>query len=248
MFVGRVIPNKKFETIIRAFHVYRTRHNPRARLLLVGSYSGFERYLSMLQQLIASLGTPDVHFLGHVANEELTRALRRRGPLPVRERARRLLRADHRGVLQGRPGAGLCVDGRARDDGRRRRALRHDRPVRDRAAHGGRPRRSSARRGRAAVAGRRARAAAGPGLRRDAAAVRRGGHRAARRGRRRPSRGTSGRSSSSSNASRSCGSSGRRCFRRCPQDQRPGLGRSRRSALANRRSSGAGATGSSGRS
>jgi L-malate glycosyltransferase len=71
MFVGRVIPNKKFETIIRAFHVYRTRHNPRSRLLLVGSYSGFERYLAMLQALIASLGTPDVQFLGHVANEEL---------------------------------------------------------------------------------------------------------------------------------------------------------------------------------
>jgi L-malate glycosyltransferase len=72
MFVGRVIPNKKFETVIRAFHVYRTRHNPRARLLLVGSYSGFERYLSMLQELVATLGTPDVHFLGHVSNEELT--------------------------------------------------------------------------------------------------------------------------------------------------------------------------------
>ena len=71
MFVGRVIPNKKFETIIRAFHVYRTRHNPRSRLLLVGSYSGFERYLAMLQALVAALGTPDVHFLGHVANEEL---------------------------------------------------------------------------------------------------------------------------------------------------------------------------------
>ena len=42
MFVGRVIPNKKLETVIRAFHVYRTRHNPRSRLLLVGSYSGFE--------------------------------------------------------------------------------------------------------------------------------------------------------------------------------------------------------------
>jgi len=72
MFVGRVIPNKRFETVIRAFHVYRTRHNPRSRLLLVGSYSGFERYLSMLQELAATLGTPDVHFLGHVANEELT--------------------------------------------------------------------------------------------------------------------------------------------------------------------------------
>jgi L-malate glycosyltransferase len=72
MFVGRVIPNKKFEDLIRAFHVYRTRHNPRSRLLLVGSYSGFERYLAMLHGLIARLGTPDVHFLGHVSNEELT--------------------------------------------------------------------------------------------------------------------------------------------------------------------------------
>lgn len=72
LFVGRVIPNKKFEDVIRAFHVYRTRHNPRSRLLLVGSYSGFERYLAMLTELVARLGTPDVHFLGHVSNEELT--------------------------------------------------------------------------------------------------------------------------------------------------------------------------------
>ena len=71
LFVGRVIPNKKFETLIRAFHVYRTRHNPRSRLLLVGSYGGFERYLTMLHALAARLGTPDVHFLGHVSNEEL---------------------------------------------------------------------------------------------------------------------------------------------------------------------------------
>jgi glycosyltransferase involved in cell wall biosynthesis len=72
MFVGRVIPNKKFEDVIRAFHVYRTRHNPRSRLLLVGSYGGFEKYLAMLHALVARLGTPDVHFLGHVSNEELT--------------------------------------------------------------------------------------------------------------------------------------------------------------------------------
>jgi glycosyltransferase involved in cell wall biosynthesis len=71
MFVGRVVPNKKFEDLIRWFHVYRTRHNPRSRLLLVGFHSGFERYLAMLHALIARLGTPDVHFLGHVTNEEL---------------------------------------------------------------------------------------------------------------------------------------------------------------------------------
>jgi glycosyltransferase involved in cell wall biosynthesis len=72
LFVGRVIPNKKFEDVIRAFHVYRTRHNPRSRLLLVGSHGGFEKYLAMLHALVARLGTPDVHFLGHVSNEELT--------------------------------------------------------------------------------------------------------------------------------------------------------------------------------
>jgi L-malate glycosyltransferase len=72
MFVGRVIPNKKFEDVIRAFHVYRTKHNPRSRLLLVGSHGGFEKYLAMLHGLVARLGTPDVHFLGHVSNEELT--------------------------------------------------------------------------------------------------------------------------------------------------------------------------------
>jgi glycosyltransferase involved in cell wall biosynthesis len=72
MFVGRVIPNKKLEDVIRAFHVYRARYNPRSRLLFVGSYSGFERYLAMLQSLVAKLGTPDVFFLGHVSNEELS--------------------------------------------------------------------------------------------------------------------------------------------------------------------------------
>jgi glycosyltransferase involved in cell wall biosynthesis len=72
LFVGRVIPNKKIENVIRAFHAYRARHNPHSRLLLVGSYGGFEKYLAMLQSVITRLGTPDVHFLGHVTNEQLT--------------------------------------------------------------------------------------------------------------------------------------------------------------------------------
>jgi L-malate glycosyltransferase len=48
LFVGRVIPNKKIDNVIRFFHAYRTRFNPRSRLLLVGSYGGFEKYLAML--------------------------------------------------------------------------------------------------------------------------------------------------------------------------------------------------------
>jgi glycosyltransferase involved in cell wall biosynthesis len=72
LFVGRVIPNKKLEDVIAFFHAYKTRHNPRSRLVFVGSYSAFETYLTMLHDLVARLRLPDVHFLGHVSNEELT--------------------------------------------------------------------------------------------------------------------------------------------------------------------------------
>ena len=71
LFVGRVIPNKKFEDLIRAFHAYKTYFNPRSRLLLVGSHAGFERYVAMLHGLIARLDARDVHLVGHVSNEEL---------------------------------------------------------------------------------------------------------------------------------------------------------------------------------
>jgi glycosyltransferase involved in cell wall biosynthesis len=71
VFVGRVIANKKIEDLIRFFHAYHTIHNPRSRLLIVGAYSGYERYLASLHQLSAALGAEHVHFLGHVSDEEL---------------------------------------------------------------------------------------------------------------------------------------------------------------------------------
>ncbi len=72
LFVGRVIPNKRFEDAIRYFHAYKRWFNPRSRLLLVGAHSGFERYLTLLHRMVAAIGATDVHFLGHVSNEELT--------------------------------------------------------------------------------------------------------------------------------------------------------------------------------
>jgi glycosyltransferase involved in cell wall biosynthesis len=66
-----VIPNKKFEDIIRAFHAYKTFFNPRSRLLLVGSHAGFDRYVVTLRDLISRLDVRDVHLVGHVSNEEL---------------------------------------------------------------------------------------------------------------------------------------------------------------------------------
>jgi L-malate glycosyltransferase len=72
LFVGRLIPNKRIEDVVRAFHAYKRWFNPRSRLLLVGSHGGFERYLAMVHDFMARIGATDVHVLGHVSNEELT--------------------------------------------------------------------------------------------------------------------------------------------------------------------------------
>ncbi len=71
LFVGRMIANKKIEDLIRWFHAYHTVFNPRSRLLLVGAQSQFERYVASLNQLVATLGAPQVHFIGQVSDEEL---------------------------------------------------------------------------------------------------------------------------------------------------------------------------------
>jgi glycosyltransferase involved in cell wall biosynthesis len=70
LFVGRVISNKRIDDLIRIFHAYQA-FNPRSRLLIVGAFSMFERYLATLYHLIAELELTNVHFAGHVSNEEL---------------------------------------------------------------------------------------------------------------------------------------------------------------------------------
>jgi glycosyltransferase involved in cell wall biosynthesis len=71
LFVGRVIANKRIDDLIRYFHAYHTRFNPRSRLLIVGVFSLFERYLTLLSHLAAELGATNVHFAGHVSDAEL---------------------------------------------------------------------------------------------------------------------------------------------------------------------------------
>lgn len=72
LFVGRIAPNKKIEDLIRFFHAYHTRFNRRSRLLLVGSHSGLDRYLSALVEMVHELGQQEhVHFIGRVSNAEL---------------------------------------------------------------------------------------------------------------------------------------------------------------------------------
>jgi glycosyltransferase involved in cell wall biosynthesis len=72
IFVGRLVPNKRIDNVIRTFAAYQRFFNPASRLLIVGSQSGFERYYALLQSLVARLGVQRVHMLGHVTNSELT--------------------------------------------------------------------------------------------------------------------------------------------------------------------------------
>jgi glycosyltransferase involved in cell wall biosynthesis len=72
LFVGRLVPNKRIDDVVRIFAAYQRFFNPHSRLLVVGSQSGFERYYALLQSLVARLGVQRVHFLGHVTNSEVT--------------------------------------------------------------------------------------------------------------------------------------------------------------------------------
>jgi len=71
VFVGRIIPNKKVEDVIGAFHVYQKWINADSRLFVVGDFRGFERYCDSLRTYVQDLGVRRVHFTGHVSNEEV---------------------------------------------------------------------------------------------------------------------------------------------------------------------------------
>src|SRR5687767_10166552 len=47
--VGRIVPNKRLEDVIKAFALYQRRHAPESSLVIVGSAVGFESYRTALQ-------------------------------------------------------------------------------------------------------------------------------------------------------------------------------------------------------
>jgi glycosyltransferase involved in cell wall biosynthesis len=71
LFVGRIIPNKKIEDLIRVFAVYQRYLEPRSRLLLVGDHRGHERYYDRLREMVLKLRLDEVVFSGHVDDDEL---------------------------------------------------------------------------------------------------------------------------------------------------------------------------------
>ncbi len=71
LFVGRFVPNKKFDDCILAFHHYNKYINSDSKLFLVGSYAGSELYHDYLRSLILQLKLNCVHLVGHVTFQDL---------------------------------------------------------------------------------------------------------------------------------------------------------------------------------
>ncbi len=71
LFVGRVIPNKKIDDLVRVFACYQRYVDPRSRLLVVGDYRGQERYYDRLQEMVRSFGLDEVVFTGQVDEDDL---------------------------------------------------------------------------------------------------------------------------------------------------------------------------------
>jgi glycosyltransferase involved in cell wall biosynthesis len=67
--VGRIVPNKRLEDVVRAFSLYQRHHASNASLVIVGSDRGFENYRSALDVLVARLGVRRVFFTGPISSE-----------------------------------------------------------------------------------------------------------------------------------------------------------------------------------
>ena len=71
LFVGRIIPNKRIDDLIRVFAVFQRYVRPRSRLLLVGDHRGQERYLTRLRELAQELRLEEVVLTGQVDDDDL---------------------------------------------------------------------------------------------------------------------------------------------------------------------------------
>jgi len=71
--VGRLVPNKKIEDLLKITAYIRRYLTPRVRLLLVGKYDLLPNYYRILRELGANLGLTHEHviFVGHVSFSEL---------------------------------------------------------------------------------------------------------------------------------------------------------------------------------
>jgi glycosyltransferase involved in cell wall biosynthesis len=67
--VGRIVPNKRLEDVIKGFTLYQRHHAPAASLVIVGSDVGFERYRHALTGLVTRIGARNVSFTGPISSQ-----------------------------------------------------------------------------------------------------------------------------------------------------------------------------------
>ncbi len=70
LFVGRLVPNKRQDDLIRAFNYYYHLVNPHSRLFLIGSDANAPGYRLELELLAQMLGLEHVHLLGPIGLNE----------------------------------------------------------------------------------------------------------------------------------------------------------------------------------
>lgn len=71
LFTGRVVPNKCQQDVIKAFAYYQKHFNPNSRLIMVGTYVGFESYKNRLSKYVEVLDVKNVIFTGHIKFNEI---------------------------------------------------------------------------------------------------------------------------------------------------------------------------------
>jgi len=71
LFVGRCVPNKKIEDVIRTFFCFYKAVEPHSRLILVGSFAGAERYHNLLLTQARELEISDIRFTSSIPQSQL---------------------------------------------------------------------------------------------------------------------------------------------------------------------------------
>jgi len=71
LFVGRIVPNKRIEDLIKLYAHYKKFVSHDSRLIIVGTWRGFERYHEQLMRLLADIDLPHVVMPGAVDLNQL---------------------------------------------------------------------------------------------------------------------------------------------------------------------------------
>ena len=69
--VGRLVPNKRIEDVLKVYYFYKRKINPDCRLFLVGIDTDMEIYAFALRELVQELGLSGVVFTGGVTQRDL---------------------------------------------------------------------------------------------------------------------------------------------------------------------------------